>query len=45
MRKVLSMRVTASISFYNKIALAGTWRMDWKRWDGSRVSWNEKALV
>lgn len=44
-KTVLSVRVTSSISFYNKIALAGTWRLDWKRWDGSRVSWKEKALV
>lgn len=43
---VLSVRVTSSISFYNKIALGWDMeRLDWKRWDGSRVSWKEKALV
>ena len=45
MRKILSMGVTSSISFCNKIALAGSWRMNWMGWDGSRVSWKEKALV
>lgn len=41
----LSRGIAFSILFYNKTALAGTWRMNWRRSYGSRVSWKEMTLA